>query len=75
MLFLSLLTLRFMMMSGDLVKYLFIDEVALIVFQFSMEEVGGITAVFLLLSMRHGVNLKEKTKTLFGMIGKVTMKL
>ena len=49
MLFLSLLALRFMMMSGDLVKYLFTDEVALIVFQFSVEEVGGITAVFMLL--------------------------
>ena len=63
------------MMSGDLVNYLFID-MAVIVLRLPIEkEVGGITDVFMLLSMRHGVNLKEKTKTLFGIIGKVQMKL
>ena len=63
------------MMSGDLVKNLFID-MAVIVLQLPIEkEVGGTTDVFMLLSMLHGVNLKEKIKTLFGIIGKVQMKL
>ena len=76
MLFWSLLIVRFMTMSGDLMKFSFIDEVALIVLHVTTEkEVGGITTVLLLLSMRHGVCLKETRETLFGLVGKVGMKL
>ena len=58
MLFLSLFAVRLMMMSGDLMKYLFIDEVALTVLHVKIKkEVGGITAVFVLLSMLRGVSL------------------
>ena len=65
-----------MMMSGNLVKYLFIETETLIVLQLSIEkEVGGTKTVFILLSMRHGVSLKDTRKTLFGMSGKVGMKL
>ena len=75
MLFLSLLAVRFTMMSGDLMKYLFIDEVAKIVFHPTEEAVGGTTLVFMHLSMHPGANLKETLETLFGMIGKAGMKL
>ena len=66
-----------MMMSRDLVKYLIIDMALIIVLHPlpMKEEVDGITDVFKLLSMRHGVSLKETGKTLFGIIGKVGMKL
>ena len=65
------------MMFGDLGNYLFIDTAALIVLHPMpiKKEVGGITAVFVLLSMRHGVSLKEPGITLFGINGKAQMKL
>ena len=75
---LSLLAVLLIVMSGDLRNYLFIElAVALIVLHpMSIEkEVGGITAVFVLLSMRHGVSLKEPGITLFGINGKAQMKL
>ena len=66
-----------MMISVDLVKYLFIDEMALIVLHPIpiKKQVGGLTAVFVLLSMRHGVSLKDDSKTLFGLIEKAGVKL
>ena len=60
-----------MIMSGDLVKYSFIDPAVIVLHVTIEKEVGGITAVFLLLSMRHGVSLKELQETLFGLSGKV----
>ena len=74
MMFLLLLAVRFMMMSGDLVKYFFID-MATIVLHWTIEKaLGGIPAVFMLLLMLHGASHKEPGKILFGIIGKVQKK-
>ena len=58
-----------------LFTYFFLDTKIIALLFPVTKEVGGLTNAFMLLSMLHGVCLKESGKTLFGMTGKDTVKL